>query len=814
MKPRMVNNILELVGKTPLVRINRLNKNPKVEVYVKPEYMNPGGSVKDRPALFMIEQAEKAGELTKDKIVLEATSGNTGIGLAMACAVKGYKMLFTMPESASAERRKILRAYGADLLLTPAHLSTDGAIEEAYRLAREEPDKYFLVDQFNNENNWRAHTINGTADEIYEATDGKVSAVVITMGTTGTLMGVTRRMRELNPQVRVVGVEPYKGHKIQGLKNMKESYSPGIFNRREPSEIVNIDDDSAYETARRLAKEEGIFVGMSSGAAMKAALDLAETMDSGLVVAILPDGGERYLSTTLFVSEKLPAPLRFMNTLTRQVEDLVPVRPGHVSIYACGPSLDGPPDLGLCRRMVFTDLVRRYLEFRGFEVKLAINLADIDDRTVNQCLKEGADLKEFTARWEKAYFQDMQALRVAPAHVYPKASEHVGQMIEQARELLDKGLAYEKLRSVYFNISRFPDYGKLSGVDPAATKTDKSVDYDYYEKENPRDFTLLKRTNLAELKAGIYWTTPWGNVRPGWHVECATMASSHLGQPFDIHMAATDLIFPHGDNEIAIAQGLTGRPLANMWLHSEVVMAEGRKVSRPQGADITLRDALQNGHNPQALRYWLLSQHYNRVLVFGPRQLSLAQKTVDRINDFISRLMGHAPGPAAPDLDQMIYEARSKSQEAMDNDFNLPMAMGYLFAFIKKINRLLSQGLLDADQLARVLTFMQKVDTGAGGDGFQPPQGRTRDKESGGQAGAGQKSRRFRGRGRYPRPAPEKGRGTHRRPGRHPLAQDMIQFKRTGRKTGLHQAVTGHLKKTPTSQLTGGAPHGRAFTHF
>jgi cysteinyl-tRNA synthetase len=542
------------------------------------------------------------------------------------------------------------------------------------------------------------------------------------MGTTGTLMGITRRLRELDPNIRVVGVEPFKGHKIQGLKNMKESYPPGIFNRREPDEIVNVDDEAAYETARRLAKEEGIFVGMSAGAAMKAALNQAEKMDAGLLVAILPDGGERYLSTPLFVSEKVPVPLRFYNTLTRQVEDLTPLRPGQVGIYACGPSLDGPADLGLCRRMVFADLVRRYLEFRGFTVKLVINLADIDDRTVSQCLKEGAKLADFAARWEKAFFDDMAALNIAPAHAYPKASEHVSDMIEQTRALLQKGLAYEKLRSVYFNISRLPGYGRLSGVKLDAASNDKTVDFDFYEKENPRDFTLFKRASLAELKAGIYWPTPWGNVRPGWHVECSTMAARHLGQPFDIHLAAMDLIFPHGDNEIAIAQGVSGKPLANMWLHSEVVMAGGRKVSRPQGADITLRDLLAQGLSPQAMRYWLLSQHYNRVLRYSPRQLNLAAKTVERLNEFAARLNAHRPGPPAPDLDQIIFQARSQALEAMDNDFNLPKAMGHLFAFIKKINQMLSQGLLDEEQIERVRDFMAKVDQVLGVMDFGPPQ--------------------------------------------------------------------------------------------
>jgi len=294
--------------------------------------------------------------LRPGKTVLEASSGNTAIGLAMVCAVKGYRLLVTMSESA----KRILRAYGAQILLTPGYQGTDGAIEEAYRLAREEPDKYFLVDQFNNEANWRAH-YEGTGREIWEATEGKVDVVVITMGTTGTLMGVTRALKEFPRAIRVVGVEPYKGHKIQGLKNMKESYAPGIFRPEELDAIVHVDDHSAYEAARRLAREEGIFVGMSAGAAMKVAIDEAQALGQGTVVALLPDGGERYLTTSLFVSETVAEPLHFHNTLSGKIEPLAPLKPGKVAIYSCGPSLDGPPDLGLCRRLVFSDVLRRHL---------------------------------------------------------------------------------------------------------------------------------------------------------------------------------------------------------------------------------------------------------------------------------------------------------------------------------------------------------------------------------------------------------------------------------------------------------------------
>ncbi|ADK86616.1 cysteine synthase [Desulfarculus baarsii DSM 2075] len=711
---RMVDNVLELIGETPLVRLGRVTPLGGAPIYAKLEYLNPGGSVKDRAALRMLEAAEVSGELTRDKIVLEATSGNTGIGLAMVCAVKGYRMLFTMSESASEERRKILRAYGADILLTPAHLATDGAIEEAYRLAREEPERYFLVDQFNNYNNVMAHYQHGTADEIHRATQGRARVVVATLGTSGTAMGLAKRLHELDPAIKLVAVEPYQGHKIQGLKNMKESLRPGIFDPHLPDQIVNVDDDAAYAMARRLAREEGIFVGMSAGAAVVAAVEQARGLSEGMVVAILPDGGERYLSTPLFVSEKVPEPLKFFNTLTRRIDELRPVRPGRVGIYACGPSLDGPPDLGLCRRMIFADLLRRYLELRGFEVKLVVNIADIDDRTVNQCLAEGAELKEFTARWEKAFHEDMAALNVLPASDYPKASEHIPEMIEETRKLLAKDLAYEKLRSVYFNISRYPNYGQLSHVDLNAIQKGKTVDFDYYEKENPSDFTLFKRASLQELKAGVYWPTPWGNCRPGWHVECACMSAGHLGQPFDIHLASSDLIFPHGDNEIAIAESLYGKPLANLWLHSEVVVVDGKKANRVQGNDVSLRELLEQGHSPQAVRYWMLSQHYRRALRFAPEQLDLAERTVRRLNDFVARLRFLTPAPddaQAEDVDQLIYETRYRFQEAMDNDLGVAKAQGHIFAFIKAINRLAAGEGLTMAQIQKVLEFMQRLDS-------------------------------------------------------------------------------------------------------
>ena len=294
----MYKNILQLIGNTPLVKINRLNPNKKVDLYAKLEFLNPGGSIKDRIALSMIEGAEKRKELTKNKIILEGTSGNTGIGLALVCAVKRYKLLLTMPESASLERRKILKALGADILLTPAKSGTDGAIEKAYEMARKN-NKYWLADQFNNPENWKAHYY-GTAEEIWRDTHGKITHLVAGMGTSGTLMGVSRRLKEYDPKIQIIGIEPFLGHKIQGLKNMKEAYKPGIYDKTRLDKKINVNDENAYEMARKIATKEGIFVGMSSGAAMFGVLQVIKGLEKRLVVVLFPDGGERYLSTNLF----------------------------------------------------------------------------------------------------------------------------------------------------------------------------------------------------------------------------------------------------------------------------------------------------------------------------------------------------------------------------------------------------------------------------------------------------------------------------------------------------------------------------------
>jgi cysteine synthase B len=295
-------SILSAIGNTPLVELNALNKRKtQVRIFGKLEGANPGGSVKDRPAYWMIKKAEESGELTKNKIILEPTSGNTGIALAMIGAAKGYQVKLCMPECVSIERQHILQALSAEVVLTPAKEGTDGSIREAHRLLDAEPDKYYMPNQFENENNFMAH-YETTGPEIFSQTNGEIDIFVAGMGTTGTLMGAYKYFKEKKPQVRVVGVEPPEGHTIQGLKNMNESIVPKIYNKNMLDEKITIEDGEAFETTRLLAVSEGIFVGMSSGAAVAGALRIADKMTSGTIVVILPDRGDRYLSTMLFRS--------------------------------------------------------------------------------------------------------------------------------------------------------------------------------------------------------------------------------------------------------------------------------------------------------------------------------------------------------------------------------------------------------------------------------------------------------------------------------------------------------------------------------
>ena len=292
-------NILETIGHTPIVKINKLYSSTKVEIFAKLEGTNPGGSIKDRIALKMIEEAEKSGTLTADKTIIEPTSGNTGIGLAMVGVVKGYKVVIVMSEAVSMERRKMIKAFGADIILTDAKDGTDGAIRKAREMVKNNPHKYYMPDQFSNNANKLAH-YQTTANEIWQQMEGKIDFFVSALGTSGTLMGVGKYLKEKDPNIKIVSAHPVKGHYIQGLKNMEEAIVPAIYDEKKIDQTVMIETAEAYSMARLLARKEAIFAGMSSGAAMAAAVKIANMKKTGRIITIFPDRGEKYLSTNLF----------------------------------------------------------------------------------------------------------------------------------------------------------------------------------------------------------------------------------------------------------------------------------------------------------------------------------------------------------------------------------------------------------------------------------------------------------------------------------------------------------------------------------
>lgn len=297
------SSLPELIGNTPLLRLNNLNPNPEVEIYAKAEWANPGGSVKDRPALNMIRQAERSGLLTKEKTIIDATSGNTGIAYAMLGAALGYKVELCLPQNASAERKRILQVYGAHVVLTDPMAGTDGAIIEVRRRVAEDPDKYVYLDQYNNAANWQSH-YETTAPEIYNQTGGRITHFVAGLGTSGTFVGVSRRLRELNPEIRLISMQPDSPyHGLEGMKHMPTAIVPGIYDPTLADEELEIQTEDAHAMTRQLAKHEGWFVGVSAAANIVAALNVASQIENGLIVTILCDGGSRYLSDKFWTEE-------------------------------------------------------------------------------------------------------------------------------------------------------------------------------------------------------------------------------------------------------------------------------------------------------------------------------------------------------------------------------------------------------------------------------------------------------------------------------------------------------------------------------
>jgi cysteinyl-tRNA synthetase len=285
-------------------------------------------------------------------------------------------------------------------------------------------------------------------------------------------------------------------------------------------------------------------------------------------------------------------------------------------------------------------------------------------------------------------------------------------MLVLTQRLLEKGFAYEKFRSIYFDISRFKEYGRLSNIDLDKIRIGKTVDLDQYEKDNPRDFTLLKRSTLNELKRGIFYQTQWGSVRPSWHLECPAIALKYLGETYDIHTSGIDLIFPHHENAIAISQAVTGKPLANFWLHNELTMVNGKNAPRaPESETLTLRDLMKKGYSGREIRYFFLSRHYRKPIYFSWKKLDTAKNTLNHLDRFVQKLHFCSSGPDAPERDQIIYDMRSRFLETMDDDFNISPALAALFRFTRRINRLMDKRGLSVTDKDEILKALGRIDS-------------------------------------------------------------------------------------------------------
>ena len=348
---------------------------------------------------------------------------------------------------------------------------------------------------------------------------------------------------------------------------------------------------------------------------------------------------------------------------------------------------------------------------QGFQFRKVKKINYLAERSIKGSDQIGMDLEEFTERYIRVFLEDIAKLNIKLEKDYPRASENVDIMLDLASKLVERGYAYEKLKSVYFDISKLDDYGGLSNIDLEKIRHGKTVDLDYYEKDSPMDFTLLKRSTLAELKKGIYFKTRWGNVRPSWHLECAAISLKYMAETFDIHSSGSDIVFPHCENVMAIGKAATGKQLANYWINTELVMMKGKKMSRSLDNFFSMEDLEKKEYEGKDVRYFLISSHYRKPLNFSFGALDTARNTVNNLNGFIQRLIRFSPGGGFQDIDQFVYDVKHGFTEAMDDDFNMSGALASIFEFVKKVNLPLAEGQLSKKDRDKILDVLRGIDS-------------------------------------------------------------------------------------------------------
>ncbi|MFA4855924.1 MAG: cysteine--tRNA ligase [archaeon] len=398
--------------------------------------------------------------------------------------------------------------------------------------------------------------------------------------------------------------------------------------------------------------------------------------------------------------------LRLYNTLSRKKEIFRPLRGKNVSMYTCGPTVYNAIHIGNLRSFLAEDILKRYLLYKGFKVKHVRNITDVEDKTIRDSQKEGISLKEFTERYTKSFFEDIESVRIMPADIYPRATEHVPEMVSLVKKLLKKGFAYRaEDGSIYFGIKKFKNYGKLAHIDFRKLKAGARVKQDEYEKGQAQDFALWKAWD--EKDGNVFWETEIGKGRPGWHIECSAMSMKYLGNSFDIHGGGEDLIFPHHENEIAQSEAVTGKKFAKYWVHNAFLQVNGEKMSKSLGNFYTLRDL--KDYNPAAIRYLMISGSYRQPLNFTFEGLRAAQNSIDRLNELASKLL-HADGKDTGLAQKAAARARKKFEAAMDDDLNTPLAFAALFEFARECNSILDAGKMDKKGAKAALDFLKNID--------------------------------------------------------------------------------------------------------
>ena len=403
-------------------------------------------------------------------------------------------------------------------------------------------------------------------------------------------------------------------------------------------------------------------------------------------------------------------PLKFYNTLSRSLEVFKPIREGEVSLYTCGPTVYNFAHIGNFRAYVFEDVLRRTLQYFGYKVTQVMNLTDVDDKTIRDSRAAGVPLSVFTDQFKKAFFEDIETLAIEKSEFYPAATDHIPEMIALIKTLIDKGYAYVgDDMSVYFSIEKFKGYGRLAKIDPSEQRPGARVKTDEYGKEAVADFALWKRWD--ENDGDVYWESPWGRGRPGWHIECSAMSIKYLGNHFDIHTGGVDNMFPHHEDEIAQCEAATGETFVNYWLHCEHLMVDGAKMSKSLGNFYTLRDVLQKGFDGREIRWLLMSAHYRQHLNFTIDGLRAAKSALRKIDDFIRRLkeISSDPDCGVDSIEELVRRTEASFSGGLEDDLNVPIMMASVFDLVRDANKAMDDNKLAGDAARQLLELCRRL---------------------------------------------------------------------------------------------------------